>query len=87
MGNTTQPVNAAVETNLALSVGPPGSISGAGSVSKNGSSGILLRIPFAVVAIPSDSLHQLQLAGWTYILALASRRRLFYLFIFLITKY
>ncbi|MHA2210781.1 MAG: hypothetical protein ACXABV_16635, partial [Candidatus Thorarchaeota archaeon] len=59
IGKTTHPANAAVDTNLALSVGPPGSISGAGSVNKYGSSGILLRISLALRLLVSDSLHQL----------------------------
>ncbi len=87
IGKTTHPANNAVDTYLAFSVGPPDSTSGAGSVNKKGRSAILRRIDLTLKPLLSDSLDQIQLAGWTYIMALASRRGLFYLFIFLITKY
>ncbi len=60
------PANSAVDTYLAFNVGPPGSISDAGSVNKKGSSAILRSTNLAVRRLLSDSLDQLQPAGWTY---------------------
>ncbi|MFX1331348.1 MAG: hypothetical protein ACFE9W_07315 [Promethearchaeota archaeon] len=66
-GKTQQPANNAVDTYLAFSVGPPGSTSGAGSVSKKGRSAILRRMDFASMPLPTNSLNQLQLIVWTYL--------------------
>jgi hypothetical protein len=67
IGKTQQPANNAVDTYLAFSVGPPGSISGDGSVSKKGRSTTFLRKDFALRPLLTDSLDQLLLIVWNYL--------------------
>jgi hypothetical protein len=66
-GKTQQPANDAVDTYLAFRVGPPGSTSGAGSVSKKGRSAILRRMDFASMPLLTSNLDQLQLRVCTYL--------------------
>ena len=67
MGKTQQPANKARDTYLAFNVGPPGSTSGAGSVSKKGRSANLRRMDFSSVPLLTDSFAQLQVLVRVYL--------------------